>query len=112
MIRVLIKVPSPIVRAGLSVLFRPYHALRIVEDSSDSDGASGDGADSAPPDVVVAQLQDQHDANVSLLLEDVGRGVPIVLLAPDPTVEWLRKGSRPCCPTMRPRIRSRRRLRP
>jgi two-component system, NarL family, response regulator YdfI len=102
MIRVLIKVPSPIVRAGLSALLRPYRTLRIVEDSWDSDGASENGADTAPPDVVVAQLQDQHDANVSLLLEDVDRGVPIVLLAPDPAAEWLRQGIQAVLPNDAP----------
>jgi DNA-binding NarL/FixJ family response regulator len=98
MIRVAIKASSRAVRVELESLLRSHPSIRIVEEVSVRDAADADGSDDLTPDVVVAQFQDQQEANESSLLDDAEGGAPIVLLASGPAAGWLRQGVRAVLP--------------
>ena len=111
MIRVLIRASSPVVKAGLESLLRPYAQFELVNDRShdedlvfdpfDSNGLLGD----APPDVVLAE-PDSGESTFEEALEDLGNAagensIPSVLLVRDPSTslsEALRRGARAVLP--------------
>ncbi len=110
MIRVLIGASSPVVRAGLESLLRPYAQFELVDNrSSDSsfdssvDSSSGLLAD-APPDVVLAEIEPSESAHQVLESFENAAGensIPSVLLVRDPPASMngaLRQGARAVLP--------------
>ncbi len=89
MIRVLIKALSPVLRAGLESLIRPYASLHVIRDFADDASPSGDVVDDAQPDVVLAELESRDDEIASEALDDAAAGIPVVLLVRGPAAEWV-----------------------
>jgi DNA-binding NarL/FixJ family response regulator len=102
MIRVLIKAPTPVARAGLESLLRSYPSLEVVGGyTNPAEGFDTAVADSSP-DVIVAQVESSDDAQLHELLEEAASGTPVIVLARDRSVEWgamFRQGIRGALPS-------------
>lgn len=86
MTRVLIRAPSPVVRAGLDTLLRAYPQIEVVEDiSENAEFSEGALADSLP-DVILAEAEDGK--GVEEVLENAESSVPVILLVRDPAGTW------------------------
>ena len=85
MIRVRVKASSPMAKAGLESLLRPYSALRLVEDSAEEDSQ---GVESElPADVLVVEAESLSDAAAREAQDWAGTGAAAVLLVRNPAVE-------------------------
>jgi len=85
MIRVLIKAPTPVARAGLESLIRSYPSLEVIAGYTNQ------------PDVIVAQIENQDDPQIQEVLEEAEAGAPAIVLVRSPSAEWasmLRRGVR------------------
>jgi DNA-binding NarL/FixJ family response regulator len=128
MIRVLIKAPSPVVKAGLEALLRPYAQFQLIDEAADElnsdlpEGAFTDAGDSHA-DVILAEGGSAHqveDGRFSggrsfssgirgaftsgpLAPEElISQRPPVVLLVRDPAEAWpdaLRHGARAVLPS-------------
>lgn len=86
MTRVLIRAPSPVVKAGLDALLRAYPQIEVVEDiSENAEFSEGALADSLP-DVILAEAEDVE--SVEEVLENAESSVPVILLVRDPAGMW------------------------
>lgn len=86
MTRVLIRAPSPVVKAGLDALLRAYPQIEVVEDiSENAEFSEGALADSLP-DVILAEADDVE--SVEEVLENAETSVPVILLVRDPAGMW------------------------
>ncbi len=128
MIRVLIKASSPVVKAGLEVLLRPYAQFQLIDEASDelnSDSPAGafTGTGDSHADVILAEGDSAHQfegrgfsvgpsfnsdirgafTSGALVPEElVSQRSPVVLLVRDPTEAWtdaLRLGARAVLPS-------------
>ena len=93
MINVLVKASSPIAKAGLESLLRPYSDLRLVEDlSKDVQGVESE----LPADVLLVEADTLSDPGAREALDWAGVGAAAVLLirnpAAEPVAEALRAG--------------------
>jgi NarL family two-component system response regulator YdfI len=86
MIRVLIKAPTPVARAGLESLIRSYPSLDVIGGSVDQPDASRSVVADVHPDVIVAQIESQDD--MQELVDDVIGGMPVIVMTGGPWVEW------------------------
>ena len=100
MINVLVKASSPIAKAGLESLLRPYSDLRLVEDLS-KDAREVDSEYSA--DVLLVEADTLSDPGAREALDWAGAGAPAVLLirnpAAEPVAEALRAGLKAVLPS-------------
>jgi len=102
MIRVLIKAPTPVARAGLESLLRPYPSLQVVGGYADPPDAFSTVLADSSPDVIVAQIESSDDPQLQRLLEEAASGTPVIVLAPSPSDEWgamFRQGLRGALPS-------------
>jgi len=102
MIRVFIKAPTPVARAGLESLIRSYPSLEVIGASPDSPDSLGSALTDLVPDVIVAQIEGQDDPQFQELLDAATSGTPVIVLARGPSVEWgalLRHGVRGALPS-------------
>ena len=84
MIRVLVKASSPMAKAGLESLLRPYSALRLVEDHS----KAARGVESElPTDVLLVEAETLADPAAREALDWAGTGAAAILLVRDPAAE-------------------------
>ena len=100
MIRVLVKASSPMTKAGLEGLLRPYSALRLVEDPSmDVRGVESE----LPADVLLVEADTLSDPTAREALDWASVGAAAVLLvrnpASEPVAEALRAGVRAVLPS-------------
>ena len=99
MIRVLIKAPTPVARAGLESLIRSFPSLQIVGGYAEQpDNVLADSS----PDVIVAQIESADDPQLEQLLEEAEGGMPVIVLARGPSTEWgamFRQGIRGALPS-------------
>lgn len=86
MIRVLIMASSPVVKAGLESLLRPYPQLRVLDESSDELDSSGGLLEDLQPDVVLAATD--REGRIPETLDRSVSGVPLILLVGGPTALW------------------------
>jgi DNA-binding NarL/FixJ family response regulator len=102
MIRVLIKASSPILKAGLESLVRADPCFEVVRDPFDDSGASSGVIADSQPDIVLAELENRDDENVSEVLGQAASGVPVILLIHGSATEWadtLRQGVKAVLPS-------------
>jgi DNA-binding NarL/FixJ family response regulator len=100
MIRVLVKASSPMAKAGLESLLRPYSALRLVdEQSKDARGFESE----LPADVLLVEADTLSDPAARDALDWASTGAAAVLLvrnpAAEPVTEALRAGVRAVLPS-------------
>jgi two-component system, NarL family, response regulator YdfI len=85
MIRVLIKAPTPVARAGLESLIGSYPNLQVIgEDADQLETLNTDHY----PDVIVAEVDSHDDRRIRQLLHEAAGGPPLIVLVRDPAVEW------------------------
>jgi len=100
MINVVVKASSPIAKAGLESLLRPYSDLRLVEDLSKDDR---EGESELPADVLLVEADTLSDPGAREALDWVGAGAAAVLLirnpAAEPVAEALRAGLKAVLPS-------------
>jgi len=102
MIRVVIKAPTPVARAGLESLLRSYPSLQVVGGYTDSPDAFGNVVADSSPDVIVAQVESSDDAQLPQLLDEAANGTPVIVLAHGPSAQWgtmFRQGIRGALPS-------------
>ena len=100
MVNVLVKASSPLAKAGLESLLRPYSALRLVEDP----GKDARGVESElPADVLLVEADTLSDPAAREALDWAGTGAAAVLLVRNPAAESvaeaLRAGVRAVLPS-------------
>jgi two-component system, NarL family, response regulator YdfI len=88
MIRVLIKAPTPVARAGLESLIRSYPSLQVIGENGNQPEALGTVLADSYPDVIVAEIESQDDPHVQELLDEAASGTPVIVLVRDPSAEW------------------------
>ena len=91
MINVLVKASSPIAKAGLESLLRPYSDLRLVEDLSQGDR---EVESELPADVLLVEAETLSDPGAREALDWAGAGAAAVLLIRDPAAEPLAEALR------------------
>lgn len=84
MINVLVKASSPIAKAGLESLLRPYSDLRLVEDLSKD---AREVESELPADVLLVEADTLSDPAAREALDWAGGGATVVLLIRDPAAE-------------------------
>ena len=102
MIRVLIKAPTPVARAGLEGLLRSYPSLEVVGGYTDPPDAFDTVVADSSPDVIVAQIDRSDDPQLKQLLEEVASGTPVIVLAHGSSAQWgamFRQGIRGALPS-------------
>jgi two-component system, NarL family, response regulator YdfI len=98
MIRVLIRAPTPVARAGLESLIRSHPSLQVVGEDADERDTIAD----LNPDVIVAQIENRDDQSTQELLEEATRGTAVIVLVSGPVAEWrglFRRGLRGVLPS-------------
>ena len=85
MTRVAIRASSPVVRAGLEGLLRAHPHISVVSDADDDAGLPDDALADFPPDVILAEGDGGEGVDGVLGPQS---GVPVILLARDPTSAW------------------------
>jgi two-component system, NarL family, response regulator YdfI len=101
MIRVLIKAPTPVARAGLESLIRSHASLEVMA-YDDQPGSLDTALTDWYPDVIVAQIEGQDDPHLQKLLDEAADGTPLIVLAQGPSAEWgslFRQGVRGVLPS-------------
>jgi len=101
MIRVLIKAPTPVARAGLESLIRSYPSLQVVDGYTDPPDTFDTVVEDSSPDVIVAQVESSDDPQLQPLLEEAASGTPVIVLARSPSDQWgalFRQGIRGALP--------------
>jgi two-component system, NarL family, response regulator YdfI len=100
MINVLVKASSPIAKAGLESLLRPYSDLRLVEDLSKH---AREVESEFPADVLLVEADTLSDPGAREALDWAGAGAAAVLLirnpAAEPVAEALRAGLKAVLPS-------------
>jgi two-component system, NarL family, response regulator YdfI len=98
MIRVLIRAPTAVAKAGLENLIRSYPSLEVVSEYTDQDDAIAD----LNPDVILAQIESRDDRYTQELVEEAIRGTAVIVLVSGPMAEWrglFRRGLRGVLPS-------------
>jgi two-component system, NarL family, response regulator YdfI len=101
MIRVLIRAPSPAVRAGLESLLRPFASLQVIDDLSDGVSDSAGPLVDLQPDVILAEVENRNGEGSAEILDEAVAGIPLVLLVRGSIAEWtgaLRQGVKAVLP--------------
>jgi len=102
MIRVLIKAPTPVARAGLETLLRSYPSLQVVGGYADPPDAFDTVVADSSPDVIVAQVESADDPQLQQLLEEAASGTLVIVLARGSSAQWgamFRQGIRGALPS-------------
>jgi DNA-binding NarL/FixJ family response regulator len=88
MIHVLIKAPTPVLRAGLKSLVRTYASVDVIDESPDEIGSSQSDLVDLQPDVILAELDGRDDESAREVLDAADSGIPVILLIHGAISEW------------------------